>query len=135
MVFGSVPSVFQCWEHKPYLTSKPPKERKLNKFQLRSSETGCRKRKAGDERPTTFEAEPVEDCVDSSEAATDGMEADTELPKLKADILSLTGKLKSANAKIEQLEQTARDMEFCIEKDTDVCFSLGSQIVKSTMQC
>ena len=68
---GSVPSVFQCWEHKPYLTSKPPKERTLNKFQLRSSETSCRKRKAGDERPNIFEAEPVKDCVDPSEAATD----------------------------------------------------------------
>ncbi|XP_068692342.1 uncharacterized protein [Montipora foliosa] len=125
---GTVPSVFQCWEHKPYLTSKPPKERKLNKFQLRSSEVSCRKRKTSDESLTAFEAEPIEDCVDSTVAAIDGMkETETELAELKAHILSLTEKLKTGNTKIEQLEQTVREMEFCIEniEDADICFYTG----------
>ena len=71
-------------------------------------------------------------------AAIDGMkETETELAELKAHILSLTEKLKTGNTKIEQLEQTVREMEFCIEKieDADICFYTGFQIVKSTMQC
>ena len=49
-------------------------------------------------------------------AAIDGMkETETELAELKAHILSLTEKLKTGNTKIEQLEQTVREMEFCIE--------------------
>ena len=75
-----------------------------------------------------FEAEPIEDCVDSSVAAIDNMkETETELAELKAHILSLTEKLKTANTKIEQLEQTVSDMEFYIEniEDTDVCFYTG----------
>ena len=63
-----------------------------------------------------FEAEPIEDCVDSSVAAIDNMkETETELAQVKAHILSLTEKLKAANMKIEQLEQTVSDIEFCIE--------------------
>ena len=42
-----------------------------------------------------FEAEPIEDCVDSSVAAIDNMkETETELADLKAHILLLTEKLK-----------------------------------------
>ena len=52
-------------------------------------------------------AESVENCVDSSETAKE-----TELLQLKADILLLTEKLKTANTKIEQYEETIRDMEF-----------------------
>ena len=130
---GSVPSLFQWWEHKPHLISKPPKERKLNKFQLRSIEAGSRadnmKRKASEESSTAFEADPVEHCVFSSEATIDDTKkTETELSKLKADILLLTEKLKTADTKIEQLEQTVRDMEFCIEniEDNDICFYTGS---------
>lgn len=54
-------------------------------------------------------AESVENCVDSSETAKDDTnETETELLKLKADILLLTEKLKTANTKIEQYEQTIR---------------------------
>lgn len=73
-------------------------------------------------------AESVENCVDSSGTAKDDTnETETELLKLKADILLLTEKLKTANTKIEQYEQTIRDMEFCIEniEDTDICFYTG----------
>lgn len=64
----------------------------------------------------SFEAEPIEDCVDSSVAAIDEMkETETELAELKEHILSLTEKLKTAYTTIEQLEQTVSDMEFCIE--------------------
>ena len=75
-----------------------------------------------------FEAEPIVDCVDLSVAAIDNMkETETELGELKAHILSLTEKLKTANTKIKQLEQTVSDMEFYIEniEDTDVCFYTG----------
>lgn len=75
-----------------------------------------------------FEAEPIEDCVDSSVAAIDNMkETETKLAQVKAHILSLTEKLKAANTKIEQLKQTVSDMEFCIEniEDIDVCFYTG----------
>ena len=61
-------------------------------------------------------------------AAIDGMkETETELAELKAHILSLTEKLKTGNTKIEQLEQTVREMEFCIEniEDADICFYTG----------
>ena len=77
---------------------------------------------------TAFEAESIGDCVDSSVAAIDNMkETETELADLKAHILSLTEKSKTANTKIKQLEQTVRDMEFCIEniEDTDVCLYTG----------
>lgn len=48
-------------------------------------------------------AELVENCVESSETAKeDTNETETELLKLKADILLLTEKLKTANTKIEQ---------------------------------
>ncbi len=99
--------MFQCWEHIPHLPSKPPKERKLNKLQLRSSEaistTSSRKRKAVDKSSTEMGAELVENCVESSETAKeDTNETETELLKLKADILLLTEKLKTANTKIEQ---------------------------------
>ena len=73
-------------------------------------------------------AESDENCVYSSETAKDNtMETETELLKLKADILLLTEKLKTASTKIEQYEQTIRDMEFCIEniEDTDICFYTG----------
>ena len=44
-----------------------------------------------------FEGEPIEDCVDSSVAAIDNMkETETELAQVKAHILSLTEKLKTA---------------------------------------
>ncbi|XP_068692343.1 uncharacterized protein [Montipora foliosa] len=54
-------------------------------------------------------------------------ETETELAELKAHILSLTEKLKTGNTKIEQLEQTVREMEFCIEniEDADICFYTG----------
>lgn len=61
-------------------------------------------------------------------AAIDNMkETEPELAELKAYILSLTEKLKTANTKIEQLEQTVRDMEFCTEniEVTDVCFYIA----------
>ena len=59
----------------PYLPSKPPKERKLNKLQLGSSEaissTSSRKRKAVDKSSTEMGAESDENCVYSSETAKD----------------------------------------------------------------
>lgn len=66
-----------------------------------------------------FEAEPIED---SSVAAIDNMkETETELAELKAHIiLPLPEELKTANTKIEQLEQTVSDMEFCIENIEDL---------------
>ena len=61
-------------------------------------------------------------------AAIDSMkETKTELAELKAHILSVTEKLKTTYTKIEQLEQTVRNMEFCIEniEDADICFYTG----------
>ena len=71
------------------------------------STTSSRKRKAVDETSTEMGAESIENCVYSTETAKDDTkETETELLKLKADILLLTEKLKTANTKIEQYEQT-----------------------------
>ena len=98
---GSVPYLFQCWEQKHHLNSKPPKERKLNKFQLRSIEVviraDSRKRKAIEESSIPFEAEPVEHCVYSSEATIDNAkETETELSKLaKSRYYIVNGKVET----------------------------------------
>lgn len=68
-----------------------------------------------------FEAEPIEDCVDSSVTAIDEMkETETELAELKEHILSLTEKSKTANTTIEQLEQTVSDMELSLQCSVDL---------------
>ena len=127
---GCLPSVFNCWEHKPYLIPKSQKKRKLNKIQLQSSETSC-KRQQSDQNYTECTPEPVEVCVESycDEAAGEDLD-ETEAEKserLKAEILSLREQIKIANTKIQQLEQTVQEMEFCIEniEDKDICFYTG----------
>lgn len=122
--------MFKCWEHKPYLIPKSQKKRKLNKIQLQSSETSC-KRQQSDQNYTECTPEPAEVCVESycDEAAGEDLD-ETEAEKserLKAEILSLREQIKIANTKIQQLEQTVQEMEFCIEniEDKDICFYTG----------
>ena len=122
--------MFKCWEHKPYLIPKSQKKRKLNKIQLQSSETSC-KRQQSDQNYTECTPQPAEVCVGSyyDEAAGEDLD-ETEAEKserLKAEILSLSEQIKIANTKIQQLEQTVQEMEFCIEniEDKDICFYTG----------
>ena len=122
--------MFKCWEHKPYLIPKSQKKRELNTIQLQSSETSC-KRQRSDQNYTECTPEPAEVCFESycDEAAGEDLD-ETEAEKserLKAEILSLREQIKIANTKIQQLEQTVQEMEFCIEniEDKDTCFYTG----------
>ena len=118
--------MFKCWEHKPYLIPKSQKKRKLNKIQLQSSETSC-KRQQSDQNYTECTPEPAEVSVDSyCDEDLDETEAEKS-ERLKAEILSLREQIKIANTKIQQLEQTVQEMEFCIEniEDKDICFYTG----------
>ena len=127
---GCLPSVFKCWEHKPYLIPKSQKKTKLNKIQLQSSETSC-KRQQSDQNYTECTPEPAKVCIESycDEAAGEDLD-ETEAEKserLKAEILSPREQIKIANTKIQQLEQTVQEMEFCVEnfEDKDICFYTG----------
>ena len=105
--------MFKCWEHKPYLIPKSQKKRKLNKIQLQSSETSC-KRQQSDQNYTECTPEPAEVCVETycDEAAGEDLdEPEAEKSeRIKAEILSLREQIKIANTKIQQLEQTVREM-------------------------
>ena len=124
MKTGSLPSVFECWEHKPYLIPKQNK-RKLNKNQIRSSETSC-KHQRGDPSRTGKEIESAEVFIESSDTSEEQNfhKTDEEISELKAEVVTLREQVKTANNKIKQLEETLGGMEFCIEniEDKDICF-------------
>ena len=137
MKTGSLPSVFECWEHKPYLIPKVQNKRKLNKKQIRSSETSC-KRQRGDPSRTGNEIESAEVFIESSDTEEQNFhKTDEEISELKAEVVTLREQVKTANNKIKQLEETLSGMEFCIEniEDKDICFLLDFLIVKSTTRC
>ena len=109
----------------------------MNKFELRSMGENYEKQCAKTRRKAISEVftyvqpavPPQNDTFIRSKGETAELkkDAETELCKLKAHILTLTGKLESANAKIEQHQQTVHDMEFRVENvnDTDFCFYTG----------
>ena len=114
----------------------------MNKIQLQSSETSC-KRQQSDQNYTECKPQPAEVCGESYYDEAAGEDSDeTEAEKserLKAEILSLREQINIANTKIQQLEQTVQEMEFCIENIEDKLkinvFTLDSRIVTSTKQC
>ena len=121
---GSLPSVFECWEHKPYLIPKSQNKRKLNKNQIRSSETSC-KHQRGDPSRTRNAIESAEVFIESSDTEEQNFhKTDEEISELKDEVVTLREQVKTANNKIQQLEETLSGMEFCIEniEDEDICF-------------
>ena len=128
MKTGRLPSVFECWEHKPYLIPKVQNKRKLNKNQIRSSETSC-KHQRGDPSRTGNEIESAEVFIESSDTSEEKNFHKTheEISELKAEVVTLREQVKTANNKIKQLEETLGGIEFCIEniEDKDICFYTG----------
>ena len=128
METGRLPSVFECWEHKPYLIPKVQNKRKLNKNQIRSSETSC-KHQRGEPSRTGNEIEPAEVFIESSDTSKEQNfhKTDEEISELKAELVTLREQVKTANNKIKQLEETLSGMQFCIEniEDKTICFYTG----------
>ena len=88
--------MFECWEHKPYLISKVQNKRKLNKKQVRSSETSC-KHQRGDPSRTGNEIESAEVFIESSDTEEQNFhKTDEELCELKAEVVTLREQVKTA---------------------------------------
>ena len=138
---GSLPSVFKCWEHKPYLIPKSQKKRKLNKIQLQSSETSCKRQQSDQNYGTECTPEPAEVCGESyyDEAAgedSDEIEAEKS-ERLKAEILSLREQIKLPTQKSSSSSKLCKKWSSALKilKTKIYVFTLDSRIVTSTKQC
>lgn len=137
---GCFPSIFKCWEHKPYLMPSNNKRRKLNKLQLSKKDYLSDTSTCNDFTLDT-DIDDVKQCVNElngDASATTNFEAtytssnsaenyENEIASLRAQIDQLKGDLENAESTIRQLQETVSSTKFCIENinDKDIPFFTG----------
>lgn len=126
-----LPSVFKCWEHRPSLLPAVPKKRKLNKLASQKRDTTCTSTTSVTDHVITNEHdEDACGVIDNNSEPNDQSEIlrlEETISQLNAEVLLLKEQLKSAELKIDELENAAGKMEFSIEniKDKDISFYTG----------